>query len=259
MKKTILSLLLICFAFSFTSFSQDIIYKIDGSKEEAKIVLVTDKEIQYKRFSNQDGPLYSLDKKKIMLITYENGDYETINKAESDMQTEKPDLKKDFARNLISYHLFDLVFGDFTFSYERILANGQVGFKVPIAIGYDYYSDMYNFNNVFYSGIGVNFYPTGQGKWRYFMGPQVQIGLGREDDYIYYYDDYGNYISDQYVENEGIFTRFFVDNGVVFVPVRNFSIAAIASIGIRYFPEATYNDDVIRTDGHFAVNISYRF
>jgi len=241
------------------SFSQDIIYKRDGSKEEAKVFLVAEKKIQYKKFNNQEGPLYEIDKKDILLITYENGDYETINKAENDVHLTKPDLTKNFARNLISYHLFDLVFGDFAFSYERILSNGQVGFKVPIAIGYDYYSDLYNFNNVFYSGLGVNFYPTGQGKWRYFMGPQVQIGIGQENEWIYYYDDYGNNVSDQYVETEGIYTRFFVDNGVMFVPVRNFSIAAIASIGIRYFPQATYNNDVVRTDGHFAINISYRF
>lgn len=259
MKKSISSLLLLVFAFSFNSFSQDIIYKNDGSKEETKIILVGEKEIQYKKFNNPAGPVYTIEKKDIMLITYENGEYETINKQENMEKPVKPDLTKDFARNVFSYHLFDLIFGDFVFSYERILSNGQVGFKIPVAFGYDYYSNYYNFNNVFYSGIGVNFYPTGQGKWRYFMGPQVLVGLGQENDWVAYFDDNGNYLYDEQVENEGLYTKFFVDNGVMFVPVKNFSISAIASIGVRYFPEAAYNEDVVRTDGHFAVNISYRF
>jgi hypothetical protein len=105
----------------------------------------------------------------------------------------------------------------------------------------------------------VNFYPTGQGKWRYFVGPHARVGLGKQTDWVYYYDESGNYLYDDTVEDEGIYTRFFVDNGVMFTPVRNFSISASASVGIRYFPEAVYNEDVIRPDGWFAFNIGYRF
>jgi hypothetical protein len=258
MKKSILTILLLVFVFTLKSFSQDIIYKTDGSKEEAKITLVGDREIQYKKFSNPDGPVYSLPKKDILLITYENGEYETISKQESIEQPVKPDLKKDFARNIFSYHMFDLVFGDFAFSYERILSNGLVGFKIPVALGYYTNGDIRNFNNIFYSGIGVNFYPTGQGKWRYFVGPQIRIGYGQESEWMYYYDDDGNYIEDE-ATNEGLYTQFFVDNGVTFLPVRNFSISMIASVGVRYFPEASYDSDVLRPDGRFAVNIGYRF
>lgn len=259
MKKIFILSFVILFGFSFLSNAQDIIFKKDGTKEEAKIMLVGDKEIQYKKFSNPDGPVYSVDRREILLITYENGEYETISKPGAVAEPVKVDLSKDFTRNLISYHLFDIVFGDFAFSYERILSTGQISVKIPVAIGYDYYGDYYDFTNVFYSGIGVNFYPTGQGKWRYFLGPHIRVGYARESDWQYYYDDYGNYLYDKEVVNEGIYTKFFVDNGVIYSPVRNFSIAAIASVGIRYFPEATYEYDVISPDGHFAVNISYRF
>jgi hypothetical protein len=83
--------------------------------------------------------------------------------------------------------------------------------------------------------------------------------MARETDWIYYYDDYGDYYSDEQVTIEGLYTKFFIDNGVIFTPVKNFSVAAIASVGIRYFPQASYSSDVVRPDGHFAVNISYRF
>jgi hypothetical protein len=258
--KNLLLLPLLAFIFTVNAFSQDVIFKKDGSKEEAKIILVAEKEIQYKKFANLDGPVYTMNKKDIVLITYENGDYETI-QTQADIDKDmKENLSKNFERNLLTYHMFDLIFGDFAFSYERILHSGLISLKIPIAIGYDYYgNDYYDFSSIFYSGIGVNFYPTGQGKWRYFLGPQVRVGLARESDWMYYYDDYGNYMYDERVTNEGIYTKFFVDNGIMFTPVRNFSIAAIASVGIRYFPEASYDYDVIRPDGQFAVNISYRF
>lgn len=259
MKNLVILSFIFMFCFSFFAGAQDIIFKKDGSKEEAKIILVGEKEIQYKKFSNQAGPVYTLDKNDILLITYENGEYETINKQENIEKPVKLDFTKDFARNVFSYHMFDLVFGDFAFSYERILSNGQVGLKIPVALGYYRHNNFGNFNNIFYSGIGVNFYPTGQGKVRYFMGPQARIGLGQDNDWVTYYDDNGNYLSDEEVENEGLYTQFFIDNGVIFVPVKNFSISIIASVGVRYFPEAKYSDDVLRPDGQFAVNISYRF
>jgi len=258
--KNLLLLPFLAFFFAANVFSQDIIFKKDGSKEEAKIILVAEKEIQYKKFTNLDGPVYTMNKKDIVLITYENGDYETI-QTQADIENElKDNLSVNFERNLLTYHMFDLIFGDFAFSYERIFQSGQISLKIPIAIGYDYYGDdYYDFSSIFYSGIGVNFYPTGQGKWRYFLGPQVRVGLAWESDWIDYYDDYGNYMYDERVTNEGIYTKFFIDNGVMFTPVRSFSIAAIASVGIRLFPEASYDYDVIRPDGQFAVNISYRF
>jgi hypothetical protein len=234
-----------------------VIYRTDGSREEARITLVGEKEIHYKKHINLDGPEYSLSKSEILLIEYENGSYEAM--GEKSAPENGKNLNTDFARNVISYHLFDLVFMDFTVSYERIFPSGKIGIKIPVAFGYDYYNDLYDFSNIVYSGIGVNFYPTGQGKWRYFMGPQVRFGLGRESDWLYYYDEEGLYQYDEYVENEGFYTKFFIDNGVMFMPVKNFSVSAIGSIGIRYFPEAIYNEDVVRTTGHWAINLGYRF
>lgn len=258
MKKFLLLSFLFFFGLAIVS-AQDIIFKKDGSKEEVKVTLVGEKEIQYKKFNNPDGPTYSVDKKDIVLITYANGEYEMIQPAANAEKPAKVDLTTDFAKNIIAYHMFDLVFGDFAVSYERLLNNGMVGFKVPVALGYYYYSDIGNFSNIIYSGLGVNFYPTGQGKWRYFMGPQVRLGIGKENDWIDYYDDYGNYQYTDEVENQGFYTQFFVDNGVTFLPVKHFGISVIASVGVRYFPEAAYNSDVLRPDGQFAVNISFRF
>jgi hypothetical protein len=259
MKKFVLFSLFFVLCLNFISSGQDIIYKKDGSKEEAKIILVAEKEIQYKKFSNLDGPVYTLNKKDIVLITYQSGEFETITSADSEKKAAKIELTENFSKNLITYHLFDVVYGDFTFSYERILSSGTVGIKIPVGFGYAYNSDYFNSNNnwvknMIYSGIGINFYLTGQGKWRYFIGPEVRIGYGKQLD-TYWDETSGN----NYEEfSEGIYTKFYVDNGVIFTPVKNFSISTIVGVGVRYFPEATSNS-AFRPAGYFSVNVSYRF
>lgn len=261
MKKSILILLL--FAFALTAFSQDIIYKTDGSKEEAKITLVGDREIQFKKFSNPDGPVYSIYKSEILMITYENGDYEMYSNKNNEAKLAKQELAENYKANLISYHLFDVIYGDFTISYERILASGTVSINIPVGFGYAYNSDYINnrnewVKNLIYSGIGVNFYPTGQGKWRYFLGPNIRVGYGKQSYWDEGWDEYGNYYYDEEY-TEGIYTKFFVDNGLMFTPVKNFSISAIVGVGVRYFPQANYYNNTVMPTGNFSMNINYRF
>jgi hypothetical protein len=264
MTKQIIISALVFFGFLQLSVAQDIIYKKDGTKEEAKITMVGDKEIQYKKFTNQDGPVYSINKKDILMITYQNGEYEIIQNQVEPAKLAKQELATNFCKNIISYHLFDVVYGDFTFSYERIISSGTVGIVIPVGFGYAYNSDYFNNNenwvkNGIYSGIGINFYPTGQGKWRYFVGPNVRIGYGKQSYWQSYYDEYGNYMYDQEDIAEGIYTKFFVDNGIIFTPVRNFSISSIVGVGVRFFPQAAYDYSTVLPTGYFAMNINYRF
>ncbi len=261
MKRALFLAALFLFVSIVQSFSQDVIFRKDGTREEVKVVLVSEKEIQYKKYSNPDGPVYSVGKRDISVITYENGEYEVINKVEGDKPA-KNNLSQDFAKNIISYHMFDVVFGDFTLSYERLVSNGKVGFRIPVSIGYDYLNDNYNFSSKYYSGIGVSFYPIGQGKWRFFVGPQVRYGVASEKEsyWYWYYDEDGNYVEEyEETESEGFYTQFFLDNGLVYMPLRDFSVSVVGSLGIRYFPESAYDYDVVRPDGWFAVNIGYRF
>jgi hypothetical protein len=184
--------------------------------------------------------------------------------ADHDKKAAKTDLAENFAKNLITYHLFDVVYGDFTFSYERILASGTIGIKIPVGIGYAFTTGINGFNdtrvyNKIYSGIGVNFYPTGQGKWRYFVGPNIRVGYGKMVDYYSgYYDEYGNWI-DAETSDEGLYTKFFMDNGVMFTPIRNFCVATVVGVGVRFFPESGNNHNSVSPTGYFSLNMSYRF
>jgi hypothetical protein len=264
MKKISLLLLFLLSCLAFRSFSQDVLYKTDGTKEQVKITMVTNDEIQYKKFNNPEGPVYSIPKKDLLMITYENGDFEMIKSVDNSKMATKTELSENFKKNLITFNLLDVVYYDFTISYERILASGTLGVKIPVGIGYAYNSD-YNNNreewvrNKFYSGIGINFYPTGQGKWRYFVGPNIRVGYGKMIDYSSgYYDEYGNWVYGE-TDVEGIYTKFYMDNGVIFTPVKNFSVEAVGGVGIRFFPDAGDNHNPVMPSGYFSFNMSYRF
>lgn len=54
-------------------YSQDIITTKKGEDIESKVLEVTEKDVVYKKFENQDGPSYTLKKSMIVMIRYENG------------------------------------------------------------------------------------------------------------------------------------------------------------------------------------------
>ncbi|WP_411274391.1 hypothetical protein [Daejeonella sp.] len=70
-------LLLILLGLAAAAQSQDKIYKKGGEIIEARITEVGTDEIKYKIFSDQSGPMYSLDKDRIIKVVYENGRVET--------------------------------------------------------------------------------------------------------------------------------------------------------------------------------------
>lgn len=54
--------------------AQDVIVKKDGSTILSKVLEVNQKDIRYKKYSNQNGPTYTIDKSEIMTVNYENGE-----------------------------------------------------------------------------------------------------------------------------------------------------------------------------------------
>ena len=93
MKK--ISIVLLLLLSSLFAFSQDIITMRDGSKIEAKVTEVGSKDILYKRFSNLNGPVYTLDVEDVALINYESGAIDKFNM----MYNEKPSYAKDIKKD----------------------------------------------------------------------------------------------------------------------------------------------------------------
>ena len=64
---------------SFFCFSQDVITKSDGEEVKAKVLEVTQSEIKYKKFDNPSGPTFTILKKEVFMIRYENGSKDVFN------------------------------------------------------------------------------------------------------------------------------------------------------------------------------------
>lgn len=58
--------------------AQDLITTRDGKDIHAKIIEVTPDEIKYKKFDNQDGPLFTMRKADVLIIRYQNGENEVF-------------------------------------------------------------------------------------------------------------------------------------------------------------------------------------
>lgn len=71
MKKLILSLLCVV---SLSAFAQDVIICRNGDEITSKVLKVSKTEIEYKKWSNQNGPSYTLDKSEVFMIKYKNGE-----------------------------------------------------------------------------------------------------------------------------------------------------------------------------------------
>lgn len=92
----ILWIVLLIYGLSATA--QDIIVFNDGSVERVKVLEINANEIKYKKWDNLEGPLYSVDKSKIMTINYQNGTSEKFSQqdhVEQQQFVSTPDLEYD--------------------------------------------------------------------------------------------------------------------------------------------------------------------
>lgn len=80
MKQILTFLLLLC---SLTAMAQDIIVKKDGSAVQAIVTEILSTDVKYKKFSNPDGPTYTVAIADLLSITYKNGEVEKFNTSES--------------------------------------------------------------------------------------------------------------------------------------------------------------------------------
>lgn len=58
--------------------AQDVIVKKDGSTIASKVEEINSTEIKYKKWNNQDGPIYSISRSEVVVINYQNGEIEVI-------------------------------------------------------------------------------------------------------------------------------------------------------------------------------------
>lgn len=266
--KTVFQLLMaVVLSGPLQAIAQDVIYKSDGTKVQAKVAEVGISEIRYKLFSNPDGPVFVLRKSDVVLIAYQNGEHEmvtSLSDRERKKQAKNDSLALNRRKNIVSVNLLDAAFGNMTFSYERVFGKGYLGIKVPVSLGlrtlsnYGYYAGTYDRSRIMGTGLDVNFYPNGQGTVRYFIGPSVSFGTFRYRDY-YPYDDIGmdRFYPDYYPYMKGTHLSLSVNNGLMIQPSKHLTIALAAGMGMKM--DFTRHNDRIVPKPSASVNFGYRF
>ncbi|MCR4995256.1 MAG: hypothetical protein K6A32_07800 [Bacteroidales bacterium] len=130
MKKFLFLFLFLCPVFAS---AQDVIVKTDGSTIISKVTEITGTEVKYKKFSNLEGPTYSLLKSEIQVINYENGEKESFSQAPGpDVTEEERDDPDDNNRVPDRMHM--------SFRAGTSLGVGEAGgiFFVQGGFGFDY-------------------------------------------------------------------------------------------------------------------------
>ncbi|MCD4788720.1 MAG: hypothetical protein K8R37_01875 [Bacteroidales bacterium] len=234
------------FYFQSFVFSQDKVILTNGNEIEAQVTEISKSEIRYKEYSNPDGPDYVIKKNKVNKIILKNGEEKIFAGDKKNMP---------FGRNIIAYHMFDVIYNDFSLSYERITKNGKLGVKIPFAIGYNT-DNLYgprDYMNIAYTGVGFNIYPIGHHTVSYFMGPELHIGIGKSDTYNYY-----NYYPSRQTE-EFLYGRLIINNGVSYNPIPNFRVATVLGLGIRYYDLPDSYNNGFHSTAYISISMGYRF
>jgi len=124
MKKLLVFLMFLC---ASTLYAQDVIVKKDGSTILSKVTKIGTTEVEYKKFSNQEGPTYSILKSDIQAINYENGEKEmfTEQKVSTTIQ-EKGDASTNSNYNYYSNELIAKSLAQSNqFQKEQLLASAE--------------------------------------------------------------------------------------------------------------------------------------
>lgn len=261
--KTIVALIALFALVSIRSYSQDVIHFRSGKKEQVKVSEITERTVRYRMYDNPTGPEYVADKSKIEKIVYENGTEELFAapaSAERKPRPEKaPRQSIDYGRHFIGANLADLFRTDVCLHYEFLFPGDELALRVPLLIGFnnDYFNVKSRFQNpyvfrrnrVFETGLDLRWYPGGQGKVRYVMGPALHYILNNKRGPLSPY-------SGQPVGNHHVNTiRYMLYNGIVFSPVPHFQFGFDVGLGSQYdLSDTQYTDGRVFGDPKIQFN-----
>ncbi len=71
--------------------AQDIIVKQDATEIQTKVEEVSAESIKYRRYSNLQGPLYTINSSDVFMIKYENGERLLMSDYLTEVSSSRPD------------------------------------------------------------------------------------------------------------------------------------------------------------------------
>jgi hypothetical protein len=192
---------LLLFCIVSAAYAQDIIQRTDGVKIEGKVLEVKGAEIQFTKKAEDGRNIYIISKEDVASVTYQDGTVEQYNTSGStsalspaaSRSTASPDVAVNRGHHIIAMRPLDLIFTNFSFLYEHLSKNYKFGIRFPLSIGVghgqitgDVYGPYYMLRNrTFSSGLDLNFYIGTPDRFRYYIGPSLQLGFFKYRFYDY--------------------------------------------------------------------------
>lgn len=161
-----------------------------------------------------------------------------------------------FGRNNISLMLSDVVLKRISFEYEHIFGDdGNMSITIPGSFAIGEAEDVYGDELEWWGGLGMKLYPTGQGKIRYFFGPEVRVISAKYyGEYVLYHDGWAENV----VEDEQyIHTAFLLNNGMIYEPVEHFVFSV--NLGLGFMARDKKTGDGIMPMATPSVRMGFRF
>lgn len=125
-----LILFLLC---NVTLFAQDIIVQNNGNTILSKVVEIGATEVKYKKFSNLNGPTYTIAKAEILVINYENGEKESFANAQASVVNTNNIGNRTLSDNeLLKVDKYN---NNIPNKIKKLRRNGWIGGIVGVGIG----------------------------------------------------------------------------------------------------------------------------
>lgn len=253
MKKINILLVLILIA-NFT-FAQELLYFANGNMLKITNFHLKSDSLTFQIHKSSDKIVYSINQNELLKMITETGEIYQFN----DKLSKTDD--SNFSHNIISFNAIGVPAGRFTMSYQVINKTGKLGFEIPVSVGLipdatiDPLPEIFDIElySIFYTGFTLNWYPMGQKKVTYLLGPSFRLGIGQSDYYYdYYYEQYPDHNSQQY------YSKLLINNGIMLSPNKHFSMSFIFSLGIMH-RNARPDDEKFGTVADLQFNLAYKF
>ncbi len=191
-------------------------------------------------------------------------------------QENKKEAPVSFKRNLIHFNMSDVIFKRLGIDFEHVVGDeGNMTINIPISVNLgdanQMYKSLYNTQiqifpmrflvdfSDWYAGLGINFYPKGQGGFKMHFGAEMRFGAAHRypEEYYqeYYYDcyiaedeEYGtDCIPKTYEEQSFLQTSFMANIGMAYAPFEEFVVSLKLNAGITTSVDNTVAPIVIPT------------
>lgn len=225
--------LVCCILLIGKGYGQDLIIRTDNVQIQAKVLEIGANQIRFRRSESPDTVTYVISTRDVVTVQLADGTRRSFAPAVDPAQNiEYYNYETGWGRNMISWSVTDIFITNLTFAYERYANSGKFGVKVPVSIGLnpdpENYDGYWRGNRSFAAGLALNYYPFGQGRISYYLGPTAELGLANS-----YYWDYRDINNPQMLNTDVQVYTFTLNNGAYYHFTKSFMMVVDVGLGLR--------------------------